>query len=161
MGLPAKPGTYAVLMASDAETEVRIGSLGTFRVRPGCYAYVGSALGPGGLAARVLRHWRQVKPLRWHIDYLRAAVPLQEVWYTLGGKRRECQWADVLARMPECSCPIPGFGASDCTCDSHLFYFQGKPSVRLLGKFTRSTTPDGALIRRLTANRLPLSYVRA
>ena len=52
MGLPAQPGTYALVMASDLETEIRIGSLGSCRVKPGYYAYVGSAFGPGGLAAQ-------------------------------------------------------------------------------------------------------------
>ena len=36
--------------------EVPIGKLGVLHMLPGIYVYVGSALGPGGLAARIERH---------------------------------------------------------------------------------------------------------
>jgi len=147
-------------MATDRDQEIRAGSLGILKVQPGYCVYVGSAFGPGGLAARVLRHQRQHKKLRWHIDYLRAVVAMEEVWYTLDAKRRECQWADTLAQMPGCSWPLAGFGASDCPCVSHLFYFQGKPSIRVFRRLTRRLAPGRAPIRRLTAGRIPLSYAR-
>jgi len=38
---------------------------------PGYYIYIGSAFGPGGVRARMLRHLRADKPKHWHIDYLR------------------------------------------------------------------------------------------
>jgi len=40
---------------------------------PPRYAYGGSAYGPGGLRARIRRHLRAEKPLRWHVDRLIAA----------------------------------------------------------------------------------------
>ncbi|MFO8145391.1 MAG: DUF123 domain-containing protein, partial [Candidatus Syntrophosphaera sp.] len=54
---------------------------------------VGSARGPGGLAARIARHQREPKPRHWHIDYLRAHAELIAVWYTVGSLGRECSWA--------------------------------------------------------------------
>ena len=154
MRLPARPGTYALLLACDQDVEIRIGSLGNLRLQPGWYVYVGSALGPGGLKARVSRHERRSKTLRWHIDYLRAVAAIDEVWYTLDGVRRECLWAEALAQMADCSSPMPGFGASDCSCLTHLFCFAEKPSMRLLRSLTRGRMPDHGAIRRISTARL-------
>ena len=49
----AQPGSYALLLQADRRRTVRIGWLGQLTVEPGCYVYVGSALGPGGVRARV------------------------------------------------------------------------------------------------------------
>jgi len=54
---------------------VNVGRLGRVRFPAGWYAYVGSAYGPGGLAARISRHLRPSKPSHWHLDYL-----LNEQW---------------------------------------------------------------------------------
>ena len=40
-----EPGTYALVIAAKANRLVRVGRLGTLRLRPGFYVYVGSALG--------------------------------------------------------------------------------------------------------------------
>jgi len=75
-------GTYALILSCLAEQTVQIGKLGPLSLHPGWYVYVGSAFGPGGLAARLARHRAVEKRLRWHIDYIRAATQLEEVWYT-------------------------------------------------------------------------------
>jgi hypothetical protein len=62
MPLPSRPGTYALIFTTDADLEIQVGRLGQLHVRPGVYVYVGSAHGPGGLAARVLRHARTGRP---------------------------------------------------------------------------------------------------
>lgn len=55
--LDRQPGTYALVLASRGEKRIRIGGIGTLRLRTGFYVYVGSALGPGGLArAREASH---------------------------------------------------------------------------------------------------------
>jgi Uri superfamily endonuclease len=109
--------------------EIVVGKLGVLEAQPGYYLYVGSALGPGGLAARVGRHLRSEKPLRWHVDYLRAAADVEEVWYATGKSHRECRWASVLNSLPGASVPLVGFGASDCGCPSHLYFFNMPPSL--------------------------------
>jgi len=126
--LPPLPGTYALVLRFSKRLKILVGRLGKLEVQPGCYVYVGSALGPGGLAARVGRHCRREKRLRWHVDYLRAAAHLDEVWYATGKSRRECRWGRVLRTMPGASVPMPGFGASDCGCPSHLCFFNMPPS---------------------------------
>lgn len=100
------------------------------QLQPGCYVYVGSAFGPGGLAARI-RHHRQiaVRP-HWHIDYLRAACAVVRVWSTTDAACREHVWANGVARLPDAGMPMRGFGASDCECETHLFWFEHQPSVR-------------------------------
>jgi Uri superfamily endonuclease len=127
--LPTLSGTYALVLAADNEREVQIGKLGVLHMLPGIYVYVGSALGPGGLASSVGRHARCEKKLRWHIDYLRAAAEIEEVWYATGNSHRECRWARVLGTLPGASVPLPRFGASDCDCSSHLCFFNLPPSL--------------------------------
>jgi Uri superfamily endonuclease len=119
---PRAPGTYALLIQVTAPVEITPGRPGPFRLEPGWYVYVGSALGPGGLAARVGRHLRPAgeKRPRWHIDYLTAQVPVSQVVWAVGDERRECQWARWLLALPGASAPIPRFGASDCDCPAHL-----------------------------------------
>jgi hypothetical protein len=53
---PAEPGTYALLLTATAPLEVVVGRLGACRLPAGHYVYVGSAHGPGGLAARLTHH---------------------------------------------------------------------------------------------------------
>ena len=54
----AEPGTYALLLRLDKQERITVGKLGTFDFPVGYYLYVGSALGPGGLRARLARHRR-------------------------------------------------------------------------------------------------------
>lgn len=119
--LPPAPGTYVLLLHLDSPAALRVGRLGTASFGPGWYAYVGSARGSGGLRARVARHLRADKRLHWHVDALTACVPVREVWWVPSMQRLECEWARVLAALPGVEQPVPGFGASDCACCTHLF----------------------------------------
>lgn len=128
--LPHGGGTYVLLCEADAEGAiVRIGRLGELSLERGWYAYVGSAFGTGGLGARVGRHLRRDKPLRWHFDYLRPYVVPRAVWYVTGPMRCESAWAAALALMPGATVPLAGFGASDHPGASHLFAFCDRPSL--------------------------------
>jgi Uri superfamily endonuclease len=149
-----QPGTYALVLLSDAIQTLEIGRLGTLTTELGHYLYIGSAFGPGGVAARVSRHSRRDKPLHWHMDYLRSALQLNEVWYTLDKERRECSWCDVLAAMKTSSVPLAGFGSSDCTsgCKSHLHFFPSLPSVATFRRRVRSECPDHAPIHAIHGN---------
>ena len=132
-----QPGTYVLVMWLSGPCSLEIGRLGTFAFRPGRYAYVGSALGPGGLGARLERHARREKWPHWHIDYLLDRAVLCEVWYLKTATRWECAWAGVLGKLPEVQAPVPGFGASDCACRSHLFFAR---DVSHLMPFLRNAT---------------------
>ncbi len=124
-----QPGTYAIVLKSMAERSIKVGKLGMLRVQTGYYIYVGSAFGPGGLEARIAHHKRTSHRSRWHIDYLRSATGICEIWYTFDPRPREHQWAKTLAAARESTMPFPGFGSSDCNCLAHLFYFKSKPTI--------------------------------
>jgi Uri superfamily endonuclease len=130
-------GTYILVMWLDHEAEIQVGRLGQFCFAPGWYLYVGSALGPGGLTARVARHARAQKRLHWHVDYLLARAVLREVWAVAEPVRRECDWARALAALAGVRAPVSGFGASDCGCETHLFLLPERPQMdrltRVLG----------------------------
>ncbi|MCP3952032.1 MAG: GIY-YIG nuclease family protein, partial [Desulfobacterales bacterium] len=64
-------GTYALVMRLARPRTIPVGRLGPVIFKPGHYVYTGSALGPGGLAARIGRHLKPSKKFHWHIDYLR------------------------------------------------------------------------------------------
>jgi Uri superfamily endonuclease len=88
----------------------------------GLYFYVGSAWGPGGLAARVNRHLRGGAVRRWHIDYVREWM--QPVAIGLAPREHcECAWVQHLLDFQDARVIVPRFGASDCRCAAHLLYF--------------------------------------
>src|SRR6266545_2148173 len=130
----ALKGIYLLMMWLDAELDsLAIGRLGAYRCAAGYYLYVGSAFGPGGLAARVAHHERPIKARpHWHIDYLRAYACLVETWLVGTAARIECCWASALADAPGLIIPIPGFGASHSPCVSHLLYAPRRPAPRTL-----------------------------
>jgi len=101
-----------------------VGELGTLNFKAGYYAYIGSAL--GGLKGRVGRHLREEKKLRWHIDYLLARSRAVDIVTAPSRTRKECAIAGELAKSLQ---SIRGFGSSDCTCHSHLFYSPDFPRL--------------------------------
>lgn len=127
--IPAEGGVYVLILCQAAPgLRLRVGALGEVNFAPGYYCYAGSAL--GGLRARLGRHLRgDAERPRWHVDYLRRrAPPAGAVWWT-GGRRAECELNRRIARLADGS--VPGFGCSDCRCESHLHYFARDPRVRL------------------------------
>lgn len=123
-----KKGTYALILLLKRKKEITVGKLGTFAFPAGYYLYAGSALGPGGLEARLARHHRRHKKPRWHIDYLLEHAELIEVWSTVSPDRLECLWAQAAQELPGSKIPVPGFGSSDCHCSSHLVHLARKPT---------------------------------
>ena len=121
-----KPGTYALLLKSEISEEIQIGRWGKLQLEHGYYLYIGGAFGSGGVYARVSRHFRQNKKLRWHIDYLRAATLSTDAWFSLSENRLEHEWAETLSQLNSLK-PIRKFGCSDCKCLTHLFFFNDEP----------------------------------
>lgn len=132
-GMLSKPGTYILILRNRSRKRFQVGRWGTLEIRPGYYLYVGSALGPGGLQARVARHCREGKSKHWHIDYLREHAALLSVWYRHAAVAAEHRWAAALAGMPG-ALPLKGFGCSDCKCQAHLFYMQAEPAKDTFSK---------------------------
>lgn len=118
------PGTYALVILLEKTVKISIGKLGAQQFHPGYYIYLGSALGPGGLRARVGRHLhlRGSSKLHWHIDYILQKSTVVEIWWVVGDNRQECSWAESLGKAGMIF-PL-GFGSSDCNCDGHLVAFR-------------------------------------
>lgn len=136
------PGTYALLIRLDHACDIAIGKLGRSRFPAGFYLYVGSALGPGGLAGRLARHLRANKRLHWHVDHLLKArgTRIVQVWTFESATRRECDWARTAMRLPGARIIAGRFGASDCRCAAHLIGF--------------TTAPDWAAFALLTGDQV-------
>lgn len=132
-------GTYALILRADSAKQIRIGRWGTLDVVPGFYVYVGSAFGPGGVSARVRRHCRQHKKLRWHIDYLREVTTPVQAWCGYGRRDLEHRWAAIFSSQAVVPrhrgglTSIPAFGCSDCRCESHLFKTGAAPDPKHFG----------------------------
>ena len=118
---PAAGGTYVLMLECLCSGTCRVGRFGNLAVSAGRYFYVGSALGPGGLRSRLGRHVRPLARRHWHVDFLRELATVRGVWWLGDGRRLEHVWATALARDPRFTAPVPGFGASDCHCNAHLF----------------------------------------
>ncbi|OPX66813.1 MAG: hypothetical protein A4E37_01803 [Methanoregulaceae archaeon PtaB.Bin056] len=123
-------GIYCLVFESAPCTK-SVGALGLIEFQGGFHVYIGSALGPGGLA-RVARHIRcakgGIRKPRWHIDYILDSdtFTLESVSCIQTEDRLECRLASLMPGRP-----VPGFGCSDCDCPSHLFSFPAHPQVHI------------------------------
>lgn len=118
-----QPSTYQLRIELARPVRLRIGRLGVFDFPAGRYVYTGSAR--RNIEARIARHLRKEKALRWHIDWLLASPAARVV-----SVRRACEPECALNRRARGRVPVPGFGASDCRagCGSHLRYLGASPS---------------------------------
>lgn len=109
--------TYQLNIVLIEPTRLSIGKLGVIDFPAGHYIYTGSAR--HNIEARITRHLRQEKKLRWHIDYLLES-PQAKIEKVTRYAESECkinqQTIGVIL--------IEGFGSSDCHagCGSHLKY---------------------------------------
>lgn len=127
-------GVYCLIFENRA-CKLEIGKKGEFSFRPGFHIYVGSALGTGGLK-RVRRHInlsrnRDRSP-KWHVDYLHLnpAFRLVSTVYAFTSARLECSLASRIGGDF-----VSGFGCTDCTCNSHLFYRTKSPVFEITEAF--------------------------
>jgi sugar fermentation stimulation protein A len=116
-------GSYLLLMHLTRKRRLAAGGLPVTVLPPGHYIYVGSAM--TNLSQRLARHRQRDKSPHWHIDYLTAkaggvlSLPIRS------SQRLECTIADTLSSVLE---PGPmGFGSSDCSCPTHLFFSATNP----------------------------------
>ncbi len=107
--------------------------MGTFEFPAGILAYVGSAAGPGGLGARIGRHFRKGKALRWHVDYLTEVMDVPCALALPGAEE-----GSLSRILREVGVPVArGFGCSDRRADETHLYLLGedlKEALRILGK---------------------------
>jgi len=117
--LPATKGSYALVINLATDVMLPIDRLNKPEMLAGRYIYAGSANGPGGLRARLARHLKASKAIRWHVDYLTTVAGGDELAALPGAN--ECAIVAALSSVDGVSFPHPGFGSSDCkNCRSHL-----------------------------------------
>ena len=110
-------GSYLLLVRLATEKDILIGKLGYIHFPKASYAYVGSAM--NGFKARLAHHLKEEKRPHWHIDYLLNEADVLEIISHPSKQREECVLAQALAKGLQ---SIPGFGSSDCKCNSHLYF---------------------------------------
>jgi HEAT repeat protein len=152
-------GTYVLALWLGAARSVPVGRLGPHSFPAGWYLYAGSARGPGGLRARLMRHQRRLGPdkkAHWHLDFLREHGIWGGAWVRPSEERLECAWAQRLMGLPDARIVAPGFGASDCRCAAHLVHVTALPAdewfAQALGA-ERMVVQDKALTDSMTALR--------
>jgi Uri superfamily endonuclease len=121
------PGIYHLLIHLPQDTTIQVGKLGSFWFPAGYYVYTGSAL--NGLESRIARHFRRRKRLHWHIDYLLQHSRIVDVIIYRTTERLECHFNEKILSLPDCKIPVKSFGSSDCSCPSHLAYFERNPNI--------------------------------
>ncbi len=151
---------YVVATWVPRRETIVVGALGPVTFARGWHAYVGSAR--HGRDARVVRHQRAAKPLRWQADYLFSRHPATQAWL-LDTHLVECELATRLCTLgrpeagpggavvvpPESAGAIVRvvgrFGASDCGCAGHLLYAARlsrlQAAVRIVGGRTAGGRP--------------------
>ena len=128
-GLRLKKGTYVLVFNLESDCRLTVGKLGRFAFPAGWYAYVGSAFGPGGLAARLGHHLHIARHPHWHMDYLRSHGRIAEIWYGHGPAFDEHRWTEVLRWMAGTRAVTPGFGSSDCRAKPIWFTLRPSPPL--------------------------------
>lgn len=117
--LPKLPGAYALLIQLSRPLSLPIARLRRPTLAAGHYVYCGSAHGAGGMAARVGRHLRRDKIIRWHVDYLTRVGQVLDVLCVPDGS--ECDLVRRISQVPGMGMPVAGLGSSDCRqCTTHL-----------------------------------------
>jgi Uri superfamily endonuclease len=110
-------GSYILIIELPEEQIITIGSLKAIYFPRGYYAYVGSAM--GRFEPRLRHHLKGNKKPHWHIDYLLAKAAITDIILCETRERIECTIAQALQGQFDA---ITGFGATDCKCNSHLFF---------------------------------------
>jgi sugar fermentation stimulation protein A len=116
-------GSYLLILNLQRDQKIYVGKLGRVHFIRGFYIYVGSAM--ANLTERMERHRRLRKKHHWHIDQLRSAAEFHSVLAIRSSGRLECEIANALPGVAEWS--VPGFGSTDCSCESHLFGMSEDP----------------------------------
>jgi sugar fermentation stimulation protein A len=121
-------GAYIIILRLKEDRKISIGRLGRLKFKKGYYIYIGSA--KRGLSERIKRHKRKKKKCFWHIDYLREHSTFYKDIPICTNLDFECEIASRLKDFADWT--IPGFGCSDCQCETHLFATNSNPLPSLM-----------------------------
>lgn len=127
-------GVYILKIKLKKEKNIKVGALGKRNFKTGYYFYTGTA--QRNLEARIKRHYSSEKKLYWHIDYLLAQSELKRDFILELPGVGECFLAKTLVEIGGKTL-VEGFGASDCSCDSHLIYFSLSAGKNIVEKLLK------------------------
>jgi Uri superfamily endonuclease len=134
---PGVTGAYQLVLRLAGAQRITIGAMGERLLPGGYYVYVGSAMGSGGLAARLGHHLARSRRPHWHIDHflLHPRCTVVAAIARPSEEREECRICQATAALPGASFPLPRFGNGDarttgCPCPSHLLHFPRRPALR-------------------------------
>ncbi|MCD6428457.1 MAG: GIY-YIG nuclease family protein [Desulfurococcales archaeon] len=113
--------SYVLVINVLKEVTISIKSLGTVVFEPGTYIYIGSANVKNPLA-RVLRHFKRNKRVKWHIDYLTSAPEARVTTAIVCYGLTEEAIYSTISQLEFVSVTVRGFGSTDCRKHAtHLF----------------------------------------
>ena len=116
-------GAYALLLGIGDVVKLQRPIKASGLLQPGWYIYTGNAHGPGGLGARIRRHFLQEKSIHWHVDQLTIRAVVMAAQVVPQGD--ECDVTAWLSASYAFDSVAPGFGSSDCPiCPSHLLVWR-------------------------------------
>ena len=139
----AMKGSYILLIPLPEAQIIKVGSVPDTYFPSGYYAYVGSAR--GGFKSRINRHLKENKKPRWHIDYLLQKTNISGIILCEAEDKIECIIAQALSSQFD---SIPGFGSSDCKCQSHLFFSADEGQMKGAILAILKSLPTGKRIHR-------------
>ncbi len=139
-------GTYILLLHLPADAELNIPGLGKIAFPAGFYAYADSAFGIYTLPNRIKAHLAKPATPREHIDFLRQVASVAEIWLAPGDEPHTHDWVSLLLTIPGGITIADGFGVDNCTCDSHLVYFDVRPSLEDFQIGARKRFPAESII---------------
>lgn len=117
-------GVYCLVIKGSSKTLISNKKFCGIIFPVGYYYYVGSA--QKNLTKRIERHFRKVKKIHWHIDYLTTS-PLfnciEAYIFKNETKSHECKLSQDFADFFKLKEAALNFGNSDCNkCNTHLYY---------------------------------------
>ncbi len=136
-------GTYILLLHLPVDAELDIPDLDSTLFPAGFYAY---AAGAENLPERLKAHLTPPEQPAEHIDFLRRAASVSEIWLTMSATPHPHVWVDLLLAIPGAISIADGFGVSGCDCDSHLVYFDVRPQLDDFQIGARKLFPDEVIV---------------
>lgn len=128
-------GVYLLKIKLAQKSKIKVGALGEKLFPAGYYFYAGTA--QRNFESRLKRHYSQQKKLHWHIDYLLKKAELEADYAFEFKKQGECFLTEIL-NAAGAKTIVSSFGASDCSCNSHLLYFDFKKGAKIVEKIIKN-----------------------
>lgn len=121
-------GSYCLIINVKNRMYLKIGRKVKKYFPAGFYVYVGSAM--NNPDRRIARYISTDKKIHWHIDYLLEHSQLVCIFRIDSTVRLECGISNSIYLKSEATV-TQGFGASDCSCKTHLHYFRNSSEIIL------------------------------